>query len=252
MLSDDECRELLQRYHATRDPRVHERLVIEHEWMAQRCAKRFAGRGEPHADLVQVGRIALVKAIERFDPEHGGRFASFALPTVLGELRRHFRDATWAVKVPRRLKDLTNQLATTRERLSQELGRPPLVDEIADAMALAPDVVLEVIEANQGYRTASIDATTVSDSSGTPSLLDQLGMDDAELAGADLRISTSEALARLDERSRSVVVWTFYEGRTQSEIGERLGVGQVQVSRLLRGALHQLRRHLIDDQEGGS
>lgn len=246
--NDDDQLELFRTYRATGDRRVRDRLVLDHDWIARRCAQRFVGRGEPFADLIQVARIGVVKAVERFDPTRGHHFVSFAHPTVLGELRRHFRDTTWSVSVPRRFKDLTSQLTATRETLTQELGRPPRVEEVATAMDIDVDMVLETMEANQSYRTSSLDGSPT-ETSGTPSSLHhRMGADDPGLDTADLRLSTIEALEGLDPRSRSIVVWRFYEGCTQSEIGARLGIGQVQVSRLLRSALGHLRGQLADQE----
>jgi RNA polymerase sigma-B factor len=238
---------VFREYFTNRDRRLRDQLVMDHDWIARRCAQRFVGRGEPFSDLIQVARIGVVKAVERFDPGRGHHFVSFAHPTVLGELRRHFRDTTWSVSVPRRYKDLTSQLTATRESLTQALGRPPRVDEVATAMDVDVDVVLETMEANQSYRTSSLDGSPVESSgTATSSLHHRMGADDPGLDTADLRISTIEALEALDARSRSIVVWRFYEGCTQSEIGARLGIGQVQVSRLLRTALGQLRGRLSD------
>jgi RNA polymerase sigma-B factor len=235
-----EIDELFLDYARTRDRRLRDELVLRHEWVARTCARRFSDRGEPLADLLQVAQIGVVKAVERFDPTLGNRFASFAMPTVLGELRRHFRDTTWHLSVPRRAKELSTRMNATGDLLSQRLGRAPRIDELAEELGVDPDLVAETIAANRCYRPSSIDgvATDGDDQSGRPTLP---GADDPEYAQSELRVVTLRALRRLDERSRNIVVWRFYEGCTQSEIGDRLGIGQVQVSRLLRGALERLR-----------
>jgi RNA polymerase sigma-B factor len=242
--------EMFRAYHQSRDRRLRDVLVLEHQWIAQRCARRFADRGEPLADLVQVAQIGLVKAVDRFDPTLGHAFVSFATPTVTGELRRHFRDTTWKVAVPRRLKDLLPRLNAAIETLHQRLGRPPLVEEVAQELGVEADLVIETMDANRCYRTASLDVHA-DDGHGAPSY-ERVGLADPELDGAELRLSAREAVRQLDERSQNIILWRFYEGCTQSEIGERLGVGQVQVSRLLRSALAELKSRLADVEEGAA
>lgn len=243
---EDAIRALFQQYADTRDRRVRDDLVLRHRWLARKCAHRFAERGEPLPDLVQVAQIGVVKAVERFNPALGHHFTSFATPTVMGELRRHFRDTTWDVSVPRRSKELFTALNTTIETLGQHLQRPPRVAEVAEAMGLDVDTVLETMEASQCYRSSSLDQPAPGDAEAGPARQDRIGHDDPSLDRADLRVSTIEAIRGLDERRQSIVLWRFYEGCTQSEIGERLGIGQVQVSRLLRSALAHLRGQLTD------
>lgn len=248
-VDDDVIDRRFDEYWHTRDRRVRDQLVADHQWLANRSARRFAHRGEPFADLLQVAQIGLVKAVDRFDPTLGNHFPSFATPTVLGELRRHFRDTTWRVSVPRRSKELITRLNSTIEMLTQTLERAPRVDEVAEAMGVDSDVVLETMEANLHYRTASLDEPSAGgDGDGAPSD-GRAGTDDPELTSADTRVTTLAALRKLDERSRQIVTWRFYEGCTQSEIGERLGIGQVQVSRLLRGALARMRTELGQSNE---
>lgn len=242
--------ELFLRYHRDREREVRDRLVVEHDWLARACAKRFLGRGEPLADLNQVARFGLVKAVERFDPTLGNQFTSFAVPTMMGELRRHFRDASWSVHVPRRHKELLARIVATQDRLGHELGRSPRAEELAEALEVDLDAVLEALEANSAYRCLSLDAGA-EEESGPLDLHRRLGEEDAELQTLDVRITATDALATLDERSQQIVVWRFYEGCTQREIGQRLGLGQVQVSRLLRAALDRLREHLAGSDSTG-
>lgn len=233
-----------EEYWRTRDRRLRDRLIADHQWLANRSARRFTHRGEPFADLLQVAQIGLVKAIERFDPTLGNHFPSFATPTVLGELRRHFRDTTWRVSVPRRSKELITRLNSTIETLHQTLERAPRVDEVAEAMGVDSDIVLETMEANLHYRTTSLDEGSGGEFGDSAPSAGRAGVDDPELESADTRLTTLAAIGKLDERSRQIVTWRFYEGCTQSEIGQRLGIGQVQVSRLLRSALARLRTDL--------
>lgn len=240
---DAEREKVVRRFRAYRvsgERRIRDELIHEHMWIAERCARRFANRGEPMDDLVQVALIGIMKAVERFDPELGHSFPAFATPTAMGELRRYFRDVTWAVRVPRRAKDLVGDLNATIGSLTQRLGRSPSVDEVARAMSVDIDVVLETMECAGVYRAESLDdAGPGDDRSMTKE--HRLAGGDTDIADADLRLSASKMMSRLDERSRAIIVWRFYEGCTQATIGERLGIGQVQVSRLLRAALDQLR-----------
>ncbi|CAN5538336.1 SigB/SigF/SigG family RNA polymerase sigma factor [soil metagenome] len=234
-------------YHASGSRAVRDRIVEHHRWIAERCARRFADRGEPAQDLMQVAQIGIVKAVERFDPERGHGFPAFAMPTVMGELRRHFRDTTWDVKVPRRSKDLVAGVNSTIASLNQTLGRPPQVDEVARAMDLTPETVLETLEAARCYRAGSLDDAGEEGLS----VQERIGEEDADLDNTELRITMLDAICRLDERSQRIVLWRFYDGLTQAEIGQQLGIGQVQVSRLLRAALTKMRPYLdLGDELG--
>lgn len=223
---------------ATNSARLRDELVLEHRWIAERCASRLANRGEPYEDLLQVGLLALVKALDRFDPEHGSSFPRYAIPSVNGELRRHFRDHTWRMSVSRRAKDLTSSVNTASDALHQRLGRAPTPSEIAEFLDRPVDHVLEALDARRAYRPDSTSATLTGD--GTSTLDDVIGAADPEVTSAADRVALMSAARRLDERRRTILLWRFYEGCTQAEIGERLGIGQVQVSRLLRSALREM------------
>ena len=236
-------------YRATRDRAMRNALVLEYEWLAEACARRFADRGEPWADLVQVAQIGVVKAVERFDPDRGVAFPTYAVPTVVGELKRHFRDATWAVSVPRRCKELLTRMNAVNEALHQRLGRAPTVDEVAAGLGVDRDLVLETLEANQAYRSLSLEQPSPhagADQDRPRSEL--LGADDERIDVTDARLSATRALEMLDDRTRKIVYWRFFEECTQREIGGRLGIGQVQVSRLLRAALAELRAKLAGEE----
>ena len=232
---------LFLRYRETGSRALRNELVVRHQWLAERCAHRFRNRGEPHSDILQVAQLGLVKAVERFDPARGVSFAMFATPTITGEIKRHFRDHTWAVRVPRRSKDLIVTVREGTEALHQRLGRSPTVDEVAAHIGSDRETVLETMEASAAYRSSSIDQPVRGDA--TP-MRDRLGVEDGDLEAADVRVASRQAMANLDERSREVLYWRFYEQCTQDEIGERLGIGQVQVSRLLRSLMKQLRQEL--------
>jgi RNA polymerase sigma-B factor len=231
---------------ATRDRALRDELLVEHRWIAVHCARRFADRGEPLDDLIQVGQIGLLKALERFDPDHGTTFATFAVPTVLGEIRRHFRDATWAVRVPRRLKDLHVELGGATEHLVALLGRAPTPDELAQHLNVGIDDVLEAIEAGGGYRPSRLALPNEADE--RPSVGRALRADDPALEGADDRIVVQRLLDSLPTRERRIVELRFFGEMSQSEIADEVGVSQVHVSRLLRSSLAALQRNATDDE----
>lgn len=246
MSTDDASREELRQqfveYARTRDQSLRDHLVASHLALAEYLARRFANRGEPLDDLVQVASLALLKAVERFDPDRGLEFSTFATPTIVGELKRHFRDKGWAVRVPRRVQELHLLLATVVSSLSQELGRSPTIQEIAQEAGASEEEVLEAMEAGRAYRLASIDAPRGSDDDdeGT-GLAARLSEDDESIEHVETRMELSPLLASLPRREQLILHLRFFEGLTQSEIAERLGISQVHVSRLLARSLQQLR-----------
>lgn len=217
-------------------------LVDAHFGLVEMAARRYYDRGEPIEDLIQVGSIGLLKAIERFDPERGVQFSTFAVPTIIGEIKRHFRDQGWSVRVPRRLRELVIRLRPTREELRQQLGREPNAAELAEAMGVPEDDVLEALESAQAYAALSLE--TPRDSEGSGSLADTIGEDDREMALVLTREALRPALDALEPRQRQIIVMRFFGQRTQSEIGEALGISQVQVSRILTRTLSQLRAQM--------
>ena len=227
-------------YATTRDSALRDQLIEAHIGLAEYLARRFANRGEPLDDLVQVASLGLVKAVERFDPARGLEFTTFATPTIVGELKRHFRDKGWAVRVPRRVQELHLRVTRVIDDLSNELGRSPNVDEIAQRAGTSEDEVIEAIDAGSAYRSTSLDAGR-SDDDESPGLLGQLGELDPELARSELRTSLGPLIAALPEREQVMLYLRFYEGLTQSEIAKRLGISQMHVSRLLARSLQQLR-----------
>lgn len=243
MTVDPDVRTRFEAYRATGDLAVRNDLVGDHRWIAIHCARRFARRGEPLEDLVQVAQLGLLKAVERFDPEYGVLFPTFAMPTVLGELRRHFRDHTWPVRVPRRVKELYLELSATVETLGHDLGRPPTIDEIAHEMQSTVDDVLEGLEAGTAYRTASLAAPPENADDDAPDP-PAVGTTDPDLASADSRVSVRDVMRGLPRRERTVLYLRFFHGCTQSEIAQRIGVSQVHVSRILRSTLGRMREKL--------
>jgi RNA polymerase sigma-B factor len=229
---------------ATRDPATRDALIEAHLGLAEYLARRFTNRGEPLDDLIQVGSLGLVKAVERFDPGRGLEFTTFATPTILGELKRHFRDKGWAVRVPRRVQELHLRVSRVIDELSLELGRSATIAEIAVRAGTTHDEVIEAIDAGTAYRSTSIDAGQ--DEDGTTGLVSILGETDPELDGAERRAALEPLLASLPARERAMLYLRFYEGLTQSEIAQRLGISQMHVSRLLTRSLAQLRRTSLE------
>ncbi|MEV4345186.1 RNA polymerase sigma factor SigF [Actinoplanes sp. NPDC049596] len=214
--------------------------VIE-AWLplAQHLARRYAGRGEPTDDLVQVAMVGLIKAVDRYDADHGVDFAAFAIPTILGELKRHFRDKAWAIRVPRRLQELRMAITAANNELSHTLGRAPTVADIAAHLQVTEEDVLEGLEGARAYSTTSLSSPVGEDDG--QELSDTLGAEDHGFELAELHIALGPALATLDEREQTILSLRFYGNRTQTEIAETIGVSQMHVSRLLARALAKLR-----------
>lgn len=230
-------------YRRTRDRRLRNELVEAHIELARREAMRFTGRGEPLDDLVQVARLGVLKAVERFDPSLGVPFTAFARPTIAGELRRHFRDTTWTVHVPRSLKDLHAGLGKATAELAGRLGRQPRADELAEAIGCTTDVVLEALELRSAYRPASFSAPIDPDGSTIDPPADALSNDVDDTVDA---LVVRDLMATLDERERKIVYLRYFAQLSQSEIAERVGVSQVHVSRLLRSSIARLRERVDD------
>ncbi|HVF53436.1 MAG TPA: RNA polymerase sigma factor SigF [Actinomycetota bacterium] len=250
-LSKEEVRELFREYRAAEDPEAQAKfrgqLVNQHIGLVEFLARRFRNRGELLEDLIQVGTIGLLKAIERFDLDREVEFSTYATPTIVGELKRHFRDKGWAVRVPRRLQELHLKLTNVVGHLGQELGRSPTIAEIAQATGETEEAVLEGLEIAQAYNFTSIDAPIDGDSGGTTTFADQLGADDEHLENLEYRASLAPEMAKLPERERRILYLRFFKGLTQSEIADKLGISQMHVSRLLNRTLVQLRRALEEE-----
>ena len=234
-----ELRTKFEEYAKTRDRALRDQLITAHMGLAEYLARRFTNRGEPLDDLVQVASVGLLKAVDRFDPERGLEFSTYATPTIVGELKRHFRDKGWAVRVPRRVQELHLRLGSVVSQLSQELGRSPTIGEIAHAAAVSEEEVLEAIEAGHAYRFTSLDAPAGGDDDA--SLASQLGTEDQNLIDSEHRVTLSPLIAQFPARERTILHLRFFEGLTQSEIAGRLGISQMHVSRLLARSLAQLR-----------
>jgi RNA polymerase sigma-B factor len=212
--------------------------------LARHLANRYSGRGEPSDDLYQVAIVGLIKAVDRFDADRGIEFAGFAVPTIVGELKRHFRDRTWSVRVPRRLQELRLAITGANADLTHTLGRSPTVADIAGHLGISEEDVLEGLEGVRAYNSTSL--STPANAEGSMELGDTLGGEDTGFALAELRIALGPAMATLDTREQKIISLRFYGNLTQSEIADQVGVSQMHVSRLLAKALTKLRTHLDD------
>lgn len=239
--SGDDRAALFAEYRRTGDRQVRNRIIEANLGLAESIARRYGGRGEHHEDLAQVAMLGLLKAVERFEPERGLAFSSFAAPTIEGELKRHFRDRRWAVRMPRRLQELSLAVNQSTASLAQRRGRSPTVAEIARDTGLTEESVLEAIEAGRAATAGSLDSGGRKDADTGDAPAERLGRSDPDLEGVEQRLVVSRLLELLSERERQMMVLRFYDGMTQSEIAGRFGVSQMQVSRILTRALERLR-----------
>ncbi|MCW2985793.1 MAG: sigma-70 family polymerase sigma factor [Conexibacter sp.] len=237
---------MLRRYAATRDAGTREQLVRRYLPLARYAANRYASRSEPFDDLVQVASVGLLKAIDRFDPMNGATFSSYALPTMLGELRRHFRDRGWAVRPPRTLQEHALLVERTTAELSRTLGRSPTVAQIAGATELTLEQVLDAREAVAAHNATSLSAPVHGDEENGGRLGDMLGVEDPGFERADQRATIAALMRTLSHREREILRLRLEEDLTQSEIGERVGLSQMHVSRLLRQILEKLHAAAAD------
>ncbi len=225
---------------------ARDELVTMHLPLVEHLARRFRDRGEPHDDLVQVGTIGLIKAVDRFDPDRGVEFSTYATPTIVGEIKRHFRDRGWTIRVPRRVQELRAHISRAAAELSQSTGRSPTVRELAEHLGVDEDDIVEGLESSHAYSTMSLDSP-VSGEDGAVSLGTTIGSDDDALEGVEFRESLKPLLDALPERERSIIVMRFFHNLTQAQIAEQVGVSQMHVSRLLTRSLAQLRAGLGDE-----
>ncbi len=243
--------ELFQRFHRTRSPELREQLILAHMNLVRYLARKFANRGEPLEDLIQVGMVGLINAVDRFDPTRGIRFATYATPTILGEIRRYFRDRGWAVKVPRRLQELSMSAAKAADDLTQELDRAPTVAEIAARLEVSEEDALEALETGELYELPSLDRDLGSESDDSRGILaDYVGEADQEMERFERRARLAQALNVLPEREREIIQLRFYQGLSQTQVAGKLGISQMHVSRLQHRALKRL-RELLRKQDGG-
>jgi len=225
---------------------LRNRLVRMHLPLVEHLARRFRNRGEPLDDLTQVATIGLIKSVDRFDPDRGVEFSTYATPTVVGEIKRHFRDKGWAVRVPRRLQELRLALTTATAELSQLHGRSPTVHELAEKLAISEEEVLEGLESANAYSTLSLDVPDTDDES--PAVADTLGAEDEALEGVEYRESLKPLLEDLPPREKRILLLRFFGNMTQSQIAQEVGISQMHVSRLLARTLAQLREKLLVEE----
>jgi RNA polymerase sigma-B factor len=247
----EESRELLQQLSrlAADDPHrqvTRDRLVTLHLPLVEHLARRFRNRGEPYDDLVQVATIGLIKAIDRYDPERGVEFSTYATPTIVGEIKRWFRDKGWAIRVPRRLQELRLAIGSATATLTQDLGRSPTVSELAQQIGATEDEILEGLESASAYSTLSLDAPDGVDGD-TPSVLSNLGKEDEALVDVENRESLKPLLSELTDRERRILMLRFFAGMTQSQIAGEIGISQMHVSRLLARTLAKLRAGMLEE-----
>lgn len=239
-------KELFKRYKETGDEQAREQLVLAHLNLARFLASKFKNRGESLDDLVQVATIGLIKAIDRFDISRGLEFTTYATPTIMGEIKRHFRDKGWSVRVPRRLQELSAKVTQVSDKLTEKLQRSPSVDEIAQALGVSVDEVLEAMESAHAYSSVSLDVPQGDDDDGTQSstVIDKYALVDEDLESSDDRIVLEQAIKDFSEREQQIIRMRFLEGFTQVEIAQKLQISQVQVSRLLRKTLQKFQEKL--------
>jgi len=222
-------------------------LVRLHLPLVEHLTRRFLNRGEPYDDLMQVGTIGLIKAVDRFDIERKVEFSTYATPTIVGEIKRHFRDKGWAIRVPRRLQELRISISSVTSELTQSLGRSPTIAELARAVGVTDEEILEGLESANAYSTLSLDATTDSSDDSTLSMLDTLGEEDIALEHIENRESIKPLLDQLLPREKHILALRFFAGMTQSQIATEIGISQMHVSRLLTKTLAQLRSRLDEE-----
>ena len=241
-------RRLLERYARDHSQIVREELVERFMPLARRLASRYAGGAEPFDDLLQVASVGLVKAIDRFDPDRGTAFSTFAVPTILGELKRHFRDRGWSVHVPRDVQERILKVEKAMAELPAKLGHTPTVQEIGQRIEATDEQVLEAMHAAQGHHAVSLDATSSMGDGDEPApLRDRIGEEDLSFNTVEYGEAIGPVLKEISERDRTVLHLRFVEDMTQSEIAERVGVSQMHVSRILRATVDKLRQQIPEE-----
>ena len=241
-------RELFAHYREFEDEESRDELITMYLNLVKYLASRFRNRGEPIDDLIQVGTIGLIKAIDRFDTSRDVEFTTYATPTIIGELKRYFRDKGWAIKVPRRLQELSFRVNQAVDQLTQRLQRSPTILEIAEYLGVTSEEVLEALETSEAYNFVSLESDRNSDGSDSFSILEYIGKDDHLMSIVDDRATLSDALKQLTPQEQRVLYLRFFEGLTQTEIASQLEISQMQVSRLLRKTLKVLRENIVTEE----
>ena len=247
MAADDKI--LLRRYHEDGDLAAREELIERYMSLVRSLARRYAYRGEQLDDLVQIGAIGLIKAIDRFDLDRGVELTTYATPNIIGEIKRHFRDKGWSVRVPRGLQELNVQVSKLIEQLTVQLGRSPTIPELAKAAGVEEEQVLEALESGRAYSSVSLSTGGGSDEDGELDPLESLGTIEHEYEVAEDRALLAPGFEVLDERERKILHLRFFSGLTQSQIAAEIGISQMHVSRLIRRSLEKIREEIAEETE---
>ncbi len=242
-------RELLRRYHEQGDLQAREQLIEQYMSLVRSLARRYSYRGEQLEDLVQIGAIGLIKAIDRFDLERGVELTTYATPNIIGEIKRHFRDKGWSVRVPRGLQELNVQLSRLIEQLTVQLGRSPTIGELAKASDSTEEEVLEALESGRAYSSLSLSTGGGGDSDEELDPLESIGEEEHEYEVSEDRAVLAPGFRALDDRERRILHLRFFEGLTQSQIAQQVGISQMHVSRLIRRSLEKIRAEIAEDKE---
>jgi RNA polymerase sigma-B factor len=243
---------LLRRYHEQGDLAAREQLIEQYMSLVRSLARRYSYRGEQLEDLVQIGAIGLIKAIDRFDVNRGVELTTYATPNIIGEIKRHFRDRGWSVRVPRGLQELNIQLSRLIEELTVELGRSPTIAELAKSAEVSEEEVLEALESGRAYSSLSLSAGSAgNDEDGELDPLESLGTEEHQYEVSEDRAVLAPGFRVLDERERKILHLRFFEGLTQSQIAQQVGISQMHVSRLIRRSLEKIREEIAEDEEAG-
>jgi RNA polymerase sigma-B factor len=242
-------RTLLRRYHEEGDLAAREQLIEQYMSLVRSLARRYSYRGEQLDDLVQIGAIGLIKAIDRFDLDRGVELTTYATPNIIGEIKRHFRDKGWSVRVPRGLQELNVQLSRIIEEQTVELGRSPTIAELAKAADAEEEEVLEALESGRAYSSVSLSAAVGQDEEGELDPLESLGADEPQYEVSEDRAVLAPGFRVLDERERTIIHLRFFKGLTQSQIAQQVGISQMHVSRLIRRALEKIREEIASEGE---
>jgi RNA polymerase sigma-B factor len=239
---------LLRRYHEEGDLQAREQLIEQYMSLVRSLARRYSYRGEQLEDLVQIGAIGLIKAIDRFDLERGVELTTYATPNIIGEIKRHFRDKGWAVRVPRGLQELNVQLSRLMETLTVQLGRSPTIPELAQAAGAQEEEVLEALESGRAYSSLSLSTGSGGDGDEDLDPLESIGTEEHQYEVSEDRAVLAPGFRILDERERHILQLRFFDGLTQSQIAQQVGISQMHVSRLIRRSLEKIRDEIAVDE----
>jgi RNA polymerase sigma-B factor len=249
MAAEKSDRALLRRYHEHGDLAAREQLIEQYMSLVRSLARRYSYRGEQLEDLVQIGAIGLIKAIDRFDLDRGVELTTYATPNIIGEIKRHFRDKGWSVRVPRGLQELNVQLSRLIEQLTVQLGRSPTISELAKAAGVEEEEVLEALESGRAYSSLSLSSGGGQDEDGDLDPLESIGEIEHEYEVSEDRAVLEPGLRVLDERERRILHLRFFKGLTQSQIAAQVGISQMHVSRLIRRSLEKIREEIADEED---